>query len=263
MEDMQKKRSPSMEDIFMTGDEEKPEGGRLTKQDTKESLGKSMNKSDDRSALERLDENTGKISIIQSQPQKDESSFLNNTFVISALEDQFQNAIDEYTDDDDPGFDLYEVAERDFVRVAKQLADKYQFPERAVAPDRHKSKEPEKDTKKKDFTPTDESGSILKELDKKSTNKDDSKIEEKGYIHLPSVLKHPPSNDDFYPVKFDNVIYDCFNLKVIFDRERTGFEETKDFPIVINSVIAGRYQILQYLGSAAFSKAIECLDLVT
>ena len=33
-------RSPSMEDIFMTGDEEKPEGGRLTKQDTKESLGK-------------------------------------------------------------------------------------------------------------------------------------------------------------------------------------------------------------------------------
>eukprot|EP00330_Aristerostoma_sp_ATCC50986_P007446 CAMPEP_0114601178 /NCGR_PEP_ID=MMETSP0125-20121206/23816_1 /TAXON_ID=485358 ORGANISM="Aristerostoma sp., Strain ATCC 50986" /NCGR_SAMPLE_ID=MMETSP0125 /ASSEMBLY_ACC=CAM_ASM_000245 /LENGTH=194 /DNA_ID=CAMNT_0001810185 /DNA_START=536 /DNA_END=1117 /DNA_ORIENTATION=- len=194
MEDMQKKRSPSMEDIFMTGDEEKPEGGRLTKQDTKESLGKSMNKSDDRSALERLDENTGKISIIQSQPQKDESSFLNNTFVISALEDQFQNAIDEYTDDDDPGFDLYEVAERDFVRVAKQLADKYQFPERAVAPDRHKSKEPEKDIK--------------------STNKDDSKIEEKGYIHLPSVLKHPPSNDDFYPVKFDNVIYDCFNLKV-------------------------------------------------
>jgi len=44
---------------------------------------------------------------------------------------------------------------------------------------------------------------------------------------------------------------------VIYDRERTGFEETKDFPIVINSIVAGRYQILQYLGSAAFSKAIE------
>jgi hypothetical protein len=64
-------------------------------------------------------------------------------------------------------------------------------------------------------------------------------------------------------VEYDKVIYDCFNLKIIYDRERTGFEETKDFPIVINSIIAGRYQILEYLGSAAFSKAIQCLDLVS
>ena len=42
---------------------------------------------------------------------------------------------------------------------------------------------------------------------------------------------------------------------------RTGFEETKDFPIQINSVIAGRYLIQEYLGSAAFSKAIACADL--
>ena len=52
------------------------------------------------------------------------------------------------------------------------------------------------------------------------------------------------------------MIYDCFNLRVIYDRERTGFEETKEFPIVINSIIGGRYQILEYLGSAAFSKAV-------
>ena len=59
------------------------------------------------------------------------------------------------------------------------------------------------------------------------------------------------------------MIFDCFDLKIIYDRERTGFEETKEFPIVINSIIAGRYQILEYLGSAAFSKAIQCLDLTT
>ena len=52
---------------------------------------------------------------------------------------------------------------------------------------------------------------------------------------------HPKSEDTFYPVEFDKVIYDSFNLKVIYDRERTGFEETKEFPIVINSIIAGRY----------------------
>jgi serine/threonine protein kinase len=48
---------------------------------------------------------------------------------------------------------------------------------------------------------------------------------------------------------------------VVFDREKTGFEETKDFPIVINSIIAGRYQVVEYLGSAAFSKAIQCYDI--
>lgn len=30
-----------------------------------------------------------------------------------------KNAIDEYNDDDDPGFDLYEVGEKDFIKVAK------------------------------------------------------------------------------------------------------------------------------------------------
>ena len=36
-------------------------------------------------------------------------------------------------------------------------------------------------------------------------------------------------------------------MKIIVDRERTGFEESKDFKIVINNLIAGRYQILAYL----------------
>jgi hypothetical protein len=58
---------------------------------------------------------------------------------------------------------------------------------------------------------------------------------------LPRWIKFPISNDEFYPAEFDNVIYDCYNLRVVFDREKTGFEETKDFPIVINSIIAGRY----------------------
>ena len=58
---------------------------------------------------------------------------------------------------------------------------------------------------------------------------------------LPKWIKFLPSNDEFYPAEFDNVIYDCYNLRVVFDREKTGFEETKDFPIVINSIIAGRY----------------------
>lgn len=54
---------------------------------------------------------------------------------------------------------------------------------------------------------------------------------------LPKSIKFMPSNDEFYPAEFDNVIYDCYGLRVVFDREKTGFEETKDFPIVINSIV--------------------------
>ena len=43
-----------------------------------------------------------------------------------------KNLVDEFKDDDDPGFDLYEVAEKDFINIAKELADQYDFPKRAV-----------------------------------------------------------------------------------------------------------------------------------
>lgn len=44
---------------------------------------------------------------------------------------------------------------------------------------------------------------------------------------------------------------------------RTGFEENKDFPIILNSVIAGRYYVTEYLGSAAFSKVVQAHDMYT
>jgi len=76
-------------------------------------------------------------------------------------------------------------------------------------------------------------------------------------------VKYAASNDNFYPVELDGVVYDSFNLRVVFERDKTGFEESKEFPIRMNSVIAARYQILEYLGSAAFSRAVQCLDLET
>ena len=45
-------------------------------------------------------------------------------------------------------------------------------------------------------------------------------------------------------------------LKVIHRRRRTGFEETKDFPIRINDLIAGRYQVL--LGDHAPTHVVLC-----
>jgi len=57
--------------------------------------------------------------------------------------------------------------------------------------------------------------------------------------------------------------YSVFNLKVIFKPNKTGFEESAEYPMKTNNVIAGRYQILDYIGSAAFSHAVQCLDLHT
>jgi len=177
------------------------------------------------------------------QHQLDNNSSM--SFVLGALEDQYANAVDEYVDDDDPGFDLYEVAERDFVSVAKQLADKYDFPARSCAPGPDKgdgTKDKETERNRNQFTPTDDSGLILQELKNKKegdepssrnnntlTDRTEKDKKPKGYfevfflkliptryIHLPSHLKHPVSNDSFYPVVFENVIFDCFNMKVTF-----------------------------------------------
>ena len=57
--------------------------------------------------------------------------------------------------------------------------------------------------------------------------------------------------------------YETFNLRIIHRKNRTGFEEDKEFPVMINAVVAGRYHVTEYLGSAAFSKAIQAHDLHT
>ncbi|KAB1217618.1 Serine/threonine-protein kinase ppk15 [Morella rubra] len=55
--------------------------------------------------------------------------------------------------------------------------------------------------------------------------------------------------------------YEVFDLRIIHRKNRTGFEENKDLPIVLNTVIAGRYYVTEYLGSAAFSKVVQAHDL--
>jgi len=153
-----------------------------------------------------------------------------------------EEGVDEYDDDEDPGFEVYECNEEDVEEVSAQLAEKYNFPARAVAAHRNAEE------------------ARLRLEDSDTEKEADQSI--KG-PQLPTRLKFPESKDEFYPTEYDGVLYDCYNLKVIYDREKTGFEESKEFQIVINSVIAGRYQVMEFLGQAAFSKAIQCLDLVT
>ncbi|KAL7138787.1 hypothetical protein ABFS83_09G006000 [Erythranthe nasuta] len=64
-------------------------------------------------------------------------------------------------------------------------------------------------------------------------------------------------------IKAQEEEFETFDLKIIHRKNRTGFEEDKNFHVVLNSVIAGRYHVTEYLGSAAFSKAIQAHDLHT
>ncbi|KAK7291329.1 hypothetical protein RIF29_06381 [Crotalaria pallida] len=64
-------------------------------------------------------------------------------------------------------------------------------------------------------------------------------------------------------IKAQEEEFETFNLKIVHRKNRTGFEEDKNFHVVLNSIIAGRYHVTEYLGSAAFSKAIQAHDLHT
>ncbi|KAL7214771.1 hypothetical protein ACSBR1_027038 [Camellia fascicularis] len=55
--------------------------------------------------------------------------------------------------------------------------------------------------------------------------------------------------------------YEVFNLRIVHRKNRTGFEENRDLPIVLNSIIGSRYYVTDYLGSAAFSKVTQADDL--
>jgi len=57
--------------------------------------------------------------------------------------------------------------------------------------------------------------------------------------------------------------YETIYLPIIRETFKTGFEETNEFKIEVDSIIAERYQVVEYLGSATFSRAVQCLDLRT
>ncbi|KAF2296268.1 hypothetical protein GH714_037175 [Hevea brasiliensis] len=78
-----------------------------------------------------------------------------------------------------------------------------------------------------------------------------AEADEEGEVNTDELLLFNNQEDE----------YEVFNLRIIHRKNRTGFEENKDLPIVLNTVIAGRYYVTEYLGSAAFSKVVQAHDL--
>lgn len=63
--------------------------------------------------------------------------FANGSFVFDqkALNIMNTEGVDEYQDDDDPGFDAYLVSEANFVESCRELASQYNYPARAIKPE--------------------------------------------------------------------------------------------------------------------------------
>ena len=177
-----------------------------------------------------------------------------------------KNTIEEYQDDDDPGYDLYECDIEYFKDTCQKLSEDNDFPHRGVYKSKYRNykqvkipfaKPPKKIENAKIKLITYSPGEGYK-LNNNPTQEDIWK-----HSKLSKQLNFPKTKSDddkYYPVYYNGQFIDSYSLKVVVDRERTGFEESKDFKIVINNLIAGRYQILGYLGNAAFSKAVKCLD---
>ena len=176
-----------------------------------------------------------------------------------------KNTIEEYQDDEDPGYDLYECDIEYFTDTCQKLSEDNDFPHRGVYKSKYRNYKPVKipfvKPKKKIENAKIKLISYYKDEGYK-LNMNPNQDEIWKHSKLSKDLNFPKSksDDDYYPVYYNGQFIDSYSLKVVVDRERTGFEESKDFKIVINNLIAGRYQILGYLGNAAFSKAVKCLD---
>ncbi|XP_074382703.1 uncharacterized protein LOC141724445 isoform X1 [Apium graveolens] len=70
------------------------------------------------------------------------------------------------------------------------------------------------------------------------------------------------ATDDKLISSIDMEEYEVFNLRIIHRKNRTGFEELKNPPIMTNSVIAGRYYVTEYIDSSTFSEVVQAHDLL-
>jgi len=161
--------------------------------------------------------------------------------MLAAAEDQ--EGDDEYHDDEDPGYRIREIYEAELLAELAHrsaLAMRGSQNPRAPAPSEAPAASPQAEAE----ATSPRAGSQCNRSPRAAKD-----------------VRYEPSGDAFYPVELDGVVYDSFNLRIVHERDKTGFEESKEFQISVNSVIAARYQIVEYLGSAAFSRAVQCLDL--
>ncbi|CAD7971758.1 unnamed protein product [Amoebophrya sp. A25] len=177
----------------------------------------------------------------------------------------YETEEDEYKDDEDPGYRLLPLTEQQLMEELKHSEPYSKLPgELDPIPS---PPDTEDDSKE-------EGESSLASDPTLGRRKRGGKVRKLPWVdkmrsagkkkrRLAKGVKHSISNDEFYPVEMNGTVFDCFHLRVVFERQRTGFEETKEFKVEMGQIIAARYQVVEFLGAAAFSRAVQCHDLET
>lgn len=145
--------------------------------------------------------------------EQDESSIVSQPSLVLYELANYDNVVDEYADDNDLGYYEFAFSEGELISGCSKLTQKYGYPEIAI-----------------------------KKNTKQSTNvKKNNKT--KNGSKFPEGVNFPNSHDSVYPQNFNEVKYDVLKLKVIFDRERTGAQDSTELDLKQGDVIAGRYRI--------------------
>ncbi|KAK8508286.1 hypothetical protein V6N13_055734 [Hibiscus sabdariffa] len=103
---------------------------------------------------------------------------------------------------------------------------------------------------------------MLNKISEKKILPDSNEVEDGELGELEAAANEEGDATDELQMYSNEDEYEVFDLRIIHRKNRTGFEENKDPPIVLNSIIAGRYYVTEYLGSAAFSKVVQAHDLL-
>ena len=121
-------------------------------------------------------------SIIQAEPEDpNDSSVLPDSY--SSLFPTTDPTVDEYNDDDDPGFEIYEAHEMHFEESCKELAEKFGFPARSIKPQTKSERKRELEEKEKENLKNknnkleedlDDSAIILKHMQENKEKKDEN-----------------------------------------------------------------------------------------
>ena len=158
--------------------------------------------------------------------------------------------------------DLYETFEKNVendLRELEQQVEAHKYPKESKEKPKSaetKKEKPDKDAKDDDYASDsdDEGYSRLTDFSQTDVLQNclPSYIEEEAPEVVDRRTKWRP------PVEYETIY-----LPIIRETFKTGFEETNEFKIEVDSIIAERYQVVEYLGSATFSRAIQCLDLRT
>lgn len=189
-EDKQKKPEPLHNDkTHTTSHEEKVP---MKNQDTK------FNIEESKKVSQRISDD---LKSHQEESKKDVKKYKTNT-----------KLIDEYKDDEDAGFRIIEVEEKNLKERCKQIADEYNYPERAFKPS---TDDDMKRIKAKKVREKEEEAKRKAINDKRQAAAEESKDNEEAEGEeddiptlLPKWVKFTSCEDDFYPAEFNGVVYD-------------------------------------------------------